>query len=55
METYDLENIDGLIFGISNVANGLLMKELSRPFINLSVPSQDLYYENMILDKCIEQ
>lgn len=55
MRTYDLEEIRGLIFGNSNAAYAFLEKELSTPFVNFSVPSQDLYYEYQVFCKCIRK
>lgn len=55
MRTYDLEEIRGLVLGNSNAAYAFLEKELSIPFINLSVPSQDLYYEYQVFCKCIRR
>ena len=49
------ENIKGLIFGNSNAAYGFLEKELTIPFLNLSVPSQDLYYEYNVFLKCLKK
>lgn len=53
MKEYDLKNIRGLIFGNSHAECGYLEKELSIPFINLSVSAQDIYYNYKIFQKCI--
>lgn len=44
MNNHELENVQGLIFGNSLAAIGYLEEELDIPFINLAIPSQDLYY-----------
>lgn len=55
MHNRELEEVQGLIFGNSLAANGFLEEELDIPFINLAVPSQDLYYCYRVFCKCMEQ
>lgn len=53
LRTYNLEKIQGLIFGNSYAAYGLLEDELVVPFMNFAVPAQDIYYNFQIFKKCI--
>lgn len=55
MHSYELEKVQGLIFGNSLAATGFLEEELDIPFINLSVSSQDLYYCCRVFCQCMEQ
>ena len=54
MRNYELEKIQGLIFGNSLAATGFLEEELDIPCINLAVSSQDLYYCYRVFSQCIE-
>lgn len=53
MRKYDLENLQGLIFGNSHAVYGFLENEISIPFLNLSVRAQDIYYNYRTFHKCI--
>ena len=55
MNNYELEKVQGLIFGNSLAATGFLEKELDIPFVNLAVSSQDLYYCYQVFCQCIKQ
>lgn len=55
MNNRELETVQGLIFGNSLAAIGYLEEELDIPFINLAVPSQDLYYCYHVFCQCVEQ
>ncbi len=55
METYDLENIRGMIFGNSYAFYGFLEEGIEKPFINLSVTSQDLFYSYQIYNRCMAE
>lgn len=49
------QKIEGLIFGTSYARLGILPEYLSRTFINLGVPSQDLYGDLMTFRACISK
>lgn len=53
LKTYNLEEIQGLIFGNSHAAYGFLENELTVPFMNLAIPSADIYYNYMVFHKKI--
>ena len=53
MKNCDLGNLQGLIFGNSLAGCGFLEEELSIPFLNLSVSSQDIYYSYKTFKRCI--
>lgn len=55
MSRYELEKIQGLIFGNSLAATGFLEEDLDIPFINLAVSSQDLYYSYRVFSQCIKE
>ena len=55
METYDLEGMKGIILGNSYALFGFLEEELELPFINLSMPSQDLFYSYQIYNRCMKE
>lgn len=55
MHNRELEKVQGLIFGNSLAANGFLEEELDIPFINLAVPSQDLYFCYRVFCRCMEK
>lgn len=55
MNSYELEKIQGLIFGNSLAATGFLEEELDSSFINLAVSSQDLYYCYQVFCRCMKQ
>lgn len=54
MESHNLKQVRGMIFGNSHAAYGFLEEELWIPFINLAVSSQDLYYMYHVFNKSIE-
>lgn len=51
----DVENIEGLIFGTSYARNNILVDYLSVPFVNLGVPSQDMYANLESFKACIQK
>lgn len=51
----DVENVEGLVFGTSYARYGILQQCLSRKFVNLSVPSQDLYSDWETFKMCIKK
>lgn len=55
METFKLENVKGMIFGNSYAFHAFLEEEIELPFVNLSLPSQDLFYSYQIYSHCMKQ
>lgn len=53
LKKYSLEKVEGLLFGNSHAMFGFLEDRMKYPAINFAVPSQDLYYDNIILQDCI--
>lgn len=53
MRKYELEKVEGLIFGNSHAKCGFLEEELIIPFLNLAVDGQDIYYNYKIYQRCI--
>lgn len=51
----DLENMEGLILGTSYARWGLLTDYMSVPFLNLAVPSQDLYADLETFRACVHK
>lgn len=49
------QNYKGMILGLSYSAVGILPELLEEPFINLSVSSQDLFYNLKTLEYCMEK
>lgn len=44
---------EGIILGLSHSQMGILPDAMNKPFANLSVSSQDLYYDLKVLEHCI--
>lgn len=53
LRNYELERIEGLIFGNSHAACGFLEEELTMPFLNFAIPSADIYYNYKAFEKCV--
>lgn len=53
MENPNYSSYEGMILGISHSEVGIITKYLSKSFCNLSVSSQDLYYNLKTLEYCI--
>ncbi len=49
-----IQNYEGIILGISHTEVGIIAEQLKAPFCNLSVSSQDIYYQLKTLQYCIE-
>lgn len=54
MQNPNYDEYDGIILGVSHSALGINPKLLKGKFCNLSVSSQDLYYNLKTLEHCIE-
>lgn len=49
------ESYDGLIIGISHTEVGIIAEDLKKPFVNLALSSQDLFYQLKTLEYCIKK
>lgn len=50
----NISEYNGIIFGISHSEVGIIARLLKYPFCNMSVSSQDLFYNLKVLEYCIE-
>lgn len=51
---YDFANIKGIILGNSHAAFGFLEEYLDIPFVNLAVPSQDIFYNCAMINELLD-